>query len=489
MADLTETARRALIERGFLPDFPAKVREEVERITHSFSRNGPPEPEDGSQVRDLRNLPWFSVDNPDTRDLDQLSTAEEGDGRGETRLRVAIADVAELVPPGSAIDLHARHNTTSIYTAAGTFPMLPRELSEGLTSLHEGEDRLAVVVDMIVAKDGTVRESDLYRAWVHNHLRLTYGGVGAWLDGSAPLPGRSRELLRGIEDQLRLHDQVAQRLRSHRHERGALELDTVESRPVFEGGRLTDLAEERKNRAKDLIEDLMVTANGLTAGFLEARGLPSLRRMVRSPYRWPRIVDLAKEHGSRLPPEPDPAALNAFLEKRRTVDPEGFPELSLAVVKLLGSGEYTVDLPGQPSPGHFGLAAEDYTHATAPNRRYPDLVMQRLVKATLAGQPAPYNGAELEEIARHCTEREDEANKVERTVRKSGAAEILRSRIGESFNGVVTGASEKGTWVRIYHPSVEGRLERGSEGLDVGDRVRVRLDSVNVERGFIDFVR
>lgn len=487
MADLTEIARRALIDRGFLPDFPAKVREEVRRITYNASQDRTPD--DERQVRNLRGLPWFSVDNPDTQDLDQLSTAEEGDGRDEIRLRVAIADVSELVLPGSAIDLHARHNTTSIYTAGGTFPMLPEELSEGLSSLHEGEDRLAVVVDMIVAADGSVRESDLYRAWVHNHLRLTYGGVGAWLDGSGSLPGRSRQQLPGIEDQLRLHDQVARRLRGHRHERGALELDTLESRPVFENGHLTDLAEERKNRAKDMIEDLMVTANSITAGFLEARGLPSIRRMVRSPKRWPRIVDLAREHGARLPPEPDPAALNAFLETRRTVDPEGFPELSLSVVKLLGSGEYTVDLPGQPSPGHFGLAAEDYTHATAPNRRYPDLIMQRLVKATLAGQTAPYDGAELEEIARHCTEREDEANKVERMVRKSGAAQILRSRIGEWFNGVVTGASEKGTWVRIYHPSVEGRLERGYQGLDVGDRVRVRLDSVSVERGFIDFVR
>jgi VacB/RNase II family 3'-5' exoribonuclease len=480
MADLGDIARRALIERGFEPDFPADVREEVRRIVRGFPDSL--KEDGGAYVQDQRDLFWFSIDNADTRDLDQLSFAEQ-ERDGDIRLRVAIADVEALVPQGSATDERAGHNTTSIYTAAGTFPMLPRELSEGLTSLHEGEDRLAVVVNMTVDDDGSVKETDIYRAWVRNQKRLVYRVVGAWLEDQAEMPGGR------IGEQLRLHDEVSRRLRAHRHERGALRLETIESRPVFQDGDLVDLAEEGKDRAKELIEDLMITANGVTAAFLESRGLPSLRRLVRSPERWPRIVDLAREHRDSLPPEPDPAALNAFLERRRAADPEGFPELSLSVVKLLGSGEYTVDVPGQPSPGHFGLAAEDYTHSTAPNRRYPDLIMQRLLKAALAGRPAPYTVAELEEIARRCTEREDEARKVERLVRKVAAAHLLQSRIGEWFNGVVTGASEKGTWVRVFHPSVEGRLERGFQGLDVGDRVRVRLDDVNVGRGFIDFGR
>ncbi|HKH45566.1 MAG TPA: RNB domain-containing ribonuclease [Thermoanaerobaculia bacterium] len=480
MADLGEIARRALIERDFQPDFPAKAREETRRIVEKLSGNL--EEDDGAYVHDLRELFWFSIDNVDTRDLDQLSFAE-GERDGDIRLRVAIADVSVLVRPGSAIDQRAYQNTTSIYTPAGTFPMLPKELSEGLTSLHEGEDRLAVVVDMTVDDEGSVKESEVYRAWVRNHQRLVYQVVGAWLEDESGMPGGR------IGEQLRLHDQVTERLRKHRHERGALRLETIEARPVFQNGVLTDLAEEEKDRAKELIEDVMIAANGVTATFLENRGLPSLRRLVRSPARWPRIVVLAKEHGTDLPAEPDPAALNAFLEKSRAADPDKFPELSLSVVKLLGSGEYTVDVPGRPSPGHFGLAADDYTHSTAPNRRYPDLAMQRLLKAALANQEAPYNAEELEEIARHCTEREDEAKKVERLVRKSAAAMLLQSRTGDWFNGVVTGASDKGTWVRVFHPSAEGRLERGSQGLDVGDRVRVRLDSVDVGRGFIDFVR
>jgi len=480
MADLQEIARRALIERDFQPDFPAKAREETRRIVRDFREDL--EKDDGSYVQELRDLFWFSIDNADTRDLDQLSFAE-GERDGDIRLRVAIADVSVLVRPGSAIDQRAYQNTTSIYTPAGTFPMLPKELSEGLTSLHEGEDRLAVVVDMTVDADGSIKESEVYRAWVRNHQRLVYRIVGAWLEGNGEMPGGR------IGEQLRLHDEVTERLRKHRHERGALRLETIEARPVFQNGVLTDLAEEEKDRAKELIEDVMIAANGVTATFLENRGLPSLRRLVRSPARWPRIVTLAKENGTELPAEPDPAALNAFLEKSRAADPDKFPELSLSVVKLLGSGEYTVDIPGRPSPGHFGLAADDYTHSTAPNRRYPDLVMQRLLKAALADRESPYDAAELEEIARHCTEREDEANKVERLVRKSAAAMLLQSRTGDWFNGVVTGASDKGTWVRVFHPSAEGRLERGFQGLDVGDRVRVRLDSVDVGRGFIDFVR
>jgi exoribonuclease-2 len=398
---------------------------------------------------------------------------------------VAIADVDALVPQESDTDRHAGHNTVSVYTPARIFPMLPERLSTGLTSLHEGEDRLAVVVEMRVDEDGSVPEATLFRAAVHNHARLTYDRVAAWLEGHGPLPDRAKK----VAGQLRLQDQAAERLRQRRHERGALRFETVRTRPVVENGRVRALEEDRKNRAKELIEDFMLAANSATASFLEQRGYPSIRRLVRSPARWPRIVDIAAQLGDTLPEEPEPAALSRFLERRRAADPDAFPELSLAVLKLLGSGEYTIDLPGQPAPGHFGLAAEDYTHATAPNRRYPDLVTQRLVKAALAGRPAPYEPAALEELARWCTRKEDDARRVERQVSKSAAALLLSGRIGETFDAIVTGASEKGTWVRTCRHPVEGRLTRGHHDLDVGDRVRVKLVSVNVERGFIDFSR
>jgi exoribonuclease-2 len=396
--------------------------------------------------------------------------------------------VDALVDAGSAIDEHARTNTTSVYTAAGTFPMLPERLSTGLTSLNHGEDRLALVIEMIVAVDGSLAGSNLFRAWVRNHAKMAYNAVAAWLDGEGPMPPRMAEVP-GIDDQVRLQDEAASRLRRHRQERGALELETSEARPVFEDGVVTGFREERKNRAKELIEDFMIAANGVTARFLDASGLPSLRRMVRSPKRWPRIVQLAAALGETLPEDPDPRPLNDFLTRRREEDPEGFPELSLAVVKLLGSGEYVVDPPGGDPPGHFGLAVGDYTHATAPNRRYPDLITHRLVKSVFTRRPAPYSMDELERLARHCTLQEDAASKVERQVRKSAAALLLEGRRGDRFDAVVTGASEKGTWVRAFHPAVEGRLERGFEGLDVGDRVRVRLISTDVERGFIDFAR
>ncbi|HEX7185631.1 MAG TPA: RNB domain-containing ribonuclease [Thermoanaerobaculia bacterium] len=480
--DLEAIARRVMTERGFLPDFSEAARREARRTAEGDRI------EDGPGVQDLRGLLWFSIDNADTRDLDQLTVAERLDNGG-IRLRVAIADVDAFVPARSAIEEHAHHNTTSIYTAARTFPMLPEELSTDATSLVEGEDRLAMVVEMVIAEDGSTDGSDIYRARVRNHAKLVYQAVGDWLEGADPLPEKA-EAVPGIAEQLRLNDEAADRLRRRRHERGALNFDTSEVRPVFHNGSLADLAEERKDRAKEMIEDFMITANGLTASFLESRGLPSLRRVVRTPRRWPRIVSLARGHGTDLPPDPSPKALAAFLEERRKADPEGFPELSLSVVKLLGSGEYTVDQPGQPSPGHFGLAADDYTHSTAPNRRYPDLVTQRMLKAALAGLPCPYDAAELEELAVHCTVREDEANKVERQVRKSAAALLIAPRIDDWFDAIVTGASEKGTWVRTSsRPIVEGRVVHGHHGLDVGDRVRVRLVSTDVERGFIDFVR
>jgi VacB/RNase II family 3'-5' exoribonuclease len=478
--DLEAIARRAMEERGLEPDFPPAALEEAERLD-------PMEELDGG-VRDLRDLLWSSIDNDDTRDLDQLEVADRVDG-DSIRLRIAIADVDSLVAPGSAIDDHARTNTTSVYTAARVFPMLPERLSTGLTSLHDGEDRLALVIEMAVAPDGSIGRSDLYPALVRNQAKLAYDAVAAWLDGEGPMPPRMAEVA-GIAEQVRLQDEAASRLRRLRTELGALDFDTTEMKPVFVDGKVVELREERKNRAKELIEDFMITANGVTARYLDDHGLPSIRRVVRSPKRWPRIVQVAREAGGHLPEEPDARALSDFLERQRREDPDGFPELSLAVLKLLGPGEYAVDPPGGEPPGHFGLAVKDYTHATAPNRRYPDLITHRLVKAAFHRRPAPYSMDELEGLARHCTIQEDAANKVERQVRKAAAALLLEERIGDTFDAVVTGASEKGTWVRTCRrPMVEGRLERGFEGLDVGDRLRVRLISTDVERGFIDFVR
>ena len=468
-----------MLERGLLPDFSPAILTEVAAL-------GAPAAPDGG-VRDLRALPWVSIDNDDSRDLDQLTVADRVE-QGAIRVLVAIADVDRLVRRGSAPDDHAAHNTTSVYTAAQVFPMLPPRLSTDLTSLNEDEPRLAVVVELVVRDDGSLEHEDVYRAQVLNHAKLAYRSVGAWLDGDGPPPGRIATIA-GLDAQLRLQDVAAQQLRAVRHEQGALELETVEARPVFDGDVLADLRIDEKNRARELIEDFMIAANGVTARFLEARGVPSLRRVLRSPDRWARIVELAQEAGGRLPAEPDAAALEAFLVARKVADPEGFPDLSLSIVKLTGRGEYEVELPGRGSPGHFGLAVEDYTHSTAPNRRFPDLITQRLLKAALAGRAMPYGLDELATLARHCTAQEDAANKVERQVRKSAAAMLLEGRRGERFPGIVTGASAKGTWVRIFRPPVEGRVVRGESGLDVGERVTVELLDTDVERGYIDFAR
>jgi len=366
--------------------------------------------------------------------------------------------------------------------------MLPERLSTDLTSLGEGQDRLAIVMEMVVDADGTVRESDVYRAVVLNRAKLTYDGVAAWLDGNARAPARLSAVA-GLDEQLRVQDRAAQAMRGLRHQHGALSLETVATRAVFDGDVLADLQPDEKNRAKELIEDFMIAANGATAKYLRGTGFASLRRVLRSPERWERVMALAAEANERLPPEPSARALEEFLTKRRLADPGRFPDLSLAVVKLLGSGEYALELPGQSSDGHFGLAVRDYTHSTAPNRRYPDLVTQRLLKAAMAGRPTPYSNEALTALARHCTTQEDNAAKVERQVRKSAAALLLASRIGERFDALVTGASDKGTWVRISAPPVEGRVVRGVEGLDVGDRLAVKLVSTDVERGFIDFER
>ena len=479
-SDLKEIARRAMVERGLEPDFAPPVRAEIERISGAAAPAG-------EGIRDLRNLLWCSIDNDDSRDLDQLSVSEKLPG-GAVRVLVAVADVDAVVKKDSAIDQHARHNTTSVYTAAEIFPMLPERLSTDVTSLNEGEERLAVVVEMKMTADGALDASEVYRAAVKNRAKLAYVAVTAWLEGKAPAPEAVARVA-GMDEQLRVQDGVAQKLRSLRFEQGALDLETLQPKAVFEDETVVDLRQEAHNRARQLIEEFMIAANGVTARTLAEKKFEALRRVVRSPERWQRIVEVAKDLGGHLPPEPDSKALSDFLARRRKADPDRFPDLSLVVVKLMGAGEYVVEGPGHSSAGHFGLAVKDYTHSTAPNRRFPDLITQRLLKAALAGTAPPYAGGELESLAVHCTEQEDAADKVERQVRKSAAALLLEKRVGDRFDAIVTGASEKGTWVRIFSPPVEGKLVHGYEGLDVGKKLRVKLISTDVERGFIDFVR
>jgi exoribonuclease-2 len=480
MNRLQTIAHRIMVERGLLPEFSQQARSELDAIIEAPAAHGP-------AIRDLRDLLWVSIDNDNSRDLDQLSVAEAMSA-GAVKILVAIADVDALVKRGSAIDAHARTNTTSVYTAAALFPMLPERLSTDLTSLGQDEERLAIVVEILVSADGKVEGSEIYRAAVRNHAKLAYDSVAAWLDGTAPAPA-AVSARSGIDEQLRIQDRVAQTLRKLRFQQGALTLQTPEARAVYEGDRLSDLRPEEANRAKELIEDFMVAANGVTARYLAERRFPALRRVLRSPERWDKIVSLAANLGERLPPEPDGEALAHFLTRRRRSDPVHFLDLSLSVVKLLGRGEYVLALPGREGEGHFGLAVDDYTHSTAPNRRFPDLVTQRLLKAALAAEPPVYGNDELTALARHCTEQEVNAAKVERQVNKCAAALLLTTRIGERFEGLVTGASEKGTWVRILHPATEGKVVRGSDGLEVGAKVRLELVQVDVERGFIDFAK
>ncbi|MGD0884428.1 MAG: RNB domain-containing ribonuclease [Thermodesulfovibrionales bacterium] len=475
---LQKIARRVMLERGLLPDFSSEELAELGRIRAPASM-------DGEQVRDLRNLLWASIDNDDSRDLDQLTVADAMPG-GKVKIRVAVADVAAVVNNGSAIDGHARHNTTSVYTAASIFPMLPEKLCTDLTSLKFNEDRLAIVVEMVIGADGSLEGSDIHRARVRNQAKLAYNSVGAWLEGNGILP-EAVAAVKGLEENLRLQDRAAQSMKNLRHVHGALSFETVETRPIFDGDKVLVLEVEKRNRAKDIIEDFMIAANGVSARYLSLKKFPSIRRVVRTPKRWERIVELADEHGFKLPYTPDSRALEEFLSKEKAADPLRFPDLSLAVIKLMGAGEYVAELPGDTAPGHFGLAVRDYTHSTAPNRRYPDLITQRLLKAAIGERSSPYSNDELEALAKHCTEEEDAANKVERQVGKSAAALLLESRIGEQFDAVVTGASSKGTWARLLAIPVEGRVIHGFEGIDVGNRIRVQLIFVDVDRGYIDF--
>jgi len=479
--DLKARARRAVIEAGFQPDFPAEVLQEAHALRQGGSQNA------GVGARDLRSLLWSSIDNDTSKDLDQVEYVERRPD-GTLRLLVGIADVDASVRQGSATDRQAAAESASVYTGVTTFPMLPGELSTDLTSLLDAQERLAVVIELHVLDSGEVDCHDVYAGWLTNRAKLAYSSTGAWLEGRGPMPPAVAGTP-GMEAQLRLQQQASEKLRGVRKRHGALSFGSIEAAPVMENDHVKDLAIREHNVAEDIIECFMVTANVAMAQYLKEKGSLSLRRVVRTPKRWDRIQQIAAQFAAKLPATPDTHALSEFLEQRKAVDPVHFPDLSLSVVKLLGPGEYIVEPPGAEREGHFGLAVHDYTHSTAPNRRYADLVTQRLLKATAEARPGPYSEAELSAIAAHCTEREDAARKVERLMRKVMAASLLSQRIGEVFDGVVTGASPKGTYVRLLKLPAEGRVIRGEKGIDVGDNVRVRLVSVDADKGFIDLER
>jgi exoribonuclease-2 len=436
-------------------------------------------------IQDLRNLLWSSIDNDTSKDLDQIEWAEQlADGR--IRVLVGVADVDSRVHQGTIIDSHAKGETTSVYTGVKVFPMLPAELSEGITSLNENEDRIAVVIEYAVDQAGTVSDGKASRALVHNHAQLAYNAVGGWLQGTKPAPAKVAANA-DLAAQLKLQDAAAQRMVGGRFQHGALDLETMETRPVMLADQVVEIARLEKNRATSLIEEFMVAANGVIARTFEAANVASIRRIVRTPKRWDRIVEMAANLGTTLPAEPDSKALNDFLLAQKQKDPDHFPDLSLATVKLMGPGEYVLVKPNEVSPGHFGLAVQDYTHSTAPNRRFPDVVTQRLMKAWLAKAPQPYSADDLNAIAVHCTLMEDNARKVEREMQKRIAAVVLAKRIGQSFPAIVTGVNKYGTFVRTLDPHVDGMVVSGGKGLDVGDKVTVKLVSTDPQRGFIDF--
>ncbi len=478
--DLQATAKEIMRQRGFEPDFPAAVQKQLADL-----RAHPPQISVGKDVRDLRNLLWSSIDNDTSRDLDQIEVAERLPN-GNLKVLVGIADVDAFVPKQTAIDQHAARETTTVYAGVKNFPMLPEELSTGKTSLLETQDCLSVAIEFVVDADGHVTSSDVYRALVRNHAQLQYNSVGAWLEGTAAAPAKIAASS-DLQTQLRLQDEVAQKLKGQRFENGALTLQTDELHPLILNDQVVDMQKQQKNHATELIEDFMIAANGVVARMLEK--VSSLRRIVKQPERWGRIIQLAATHGEKLPPDPDSRALNDFLLKRKAADPDHFADLSLAVIKLIGPGEYVLERPGEPSPGHFGLAVQDYTHSTAPNRRFPDVVTQRLIKAMLAQQPNPYSDEELTAIAANCTTKEDAARKVERDMSKRLAAVAMQNRIGATFDAIVTGVTPHGTFVRALQPHVEGLLAEGAQGLDVGDKLRVKLIRTDIQHGYIDFGR
>jgi exoribonuclease-2 len=476
--NLQAIARQVMEARGFQPDFPPETGQQLAEI-----KAHPPQLTASSKVQDLRNLLWSSIDNDTSRDLDQIEVAEPLPN-GDVKVRIGIADVDAFVAKDSPIDRHAERETTSVYTGVAIFPMLPNELSTGASSLLPDVDRPAVVTEFVVDANGEVSSSNVYRAIVRNKAQLTYNAVGAWLEGTAAAPPKVEEELQA---QLKLQDQTAQLLRKRRYENGALDLDTSEVLPVLLNEQVVDVVKATRNHATELIEDFMVAANGVVARLLEK--VCSLRRIVRTPLHWDGIVRLAGTQGEKLPATPDSKALNDFLVKRKTADPDHFADLSLAVIKLVGPGEYVIECPGEPSEGHFGLAVQDYTHSTAPNRRFPDVVTQRLVKALLDGKPGPYSHNDLAAIAMNCTQKGDAARKVERDMSKRLSALAMSHRIGEIFNAMVTGTTPKGTFVRVAQPHMEGLLTQGAQGLNVGDALRVKLVRTDVQQGFIDFVK
>ena len=479
--NLKGIAWTAMQQYGFAPAFPPAVLREVSAL----SEKAPFDP--GGNLRDLRSLLWSSIDNLDSMDLDQIEVCEEGQG-GEIHVRVAIADVDSRVPKDSATDRHAAHNGTSVYTGVTTFPMLPDRFSADLTSLLPGRERLAIVIEYTVLPDGSTRPGEIYRAIVANHAKLVYEEVGDWLEGKGPVPSTVAETP-GLEEQILLQHEAAVRMRRRRTERGALALETIEAEPLVVDGQVRGLVVQEQNLARCLIEEFMVAANGTITAFLNGAGLPMIHRVVRTPKNWDGIVREAADRGEALPAEPDARALTRFLLRQKTADPDRFPDLSLTVVKLMGAGEYVAFRPGDQPIGHFALAVTDYTHGTAPNRRYVDIIIQRLIKSVIEGDECPYTGEELDDLALHLTDRDKASQKVERFVRKAAAAVLLRERIGETFEAFVTGASEKGTYVRLIDPPAEGKVVLGEQGLRVGQRILVRLLSTDPYNGFIDFAR
>jgi exoribonuclease-2 len=478
--DLQAIAKEVMLAHGFQPDFPTQVQQQLIEL-----KKQPPRVAATPGVRDLTDLLWSSIDNDTSRDLDQIEVAQRLPD-GQVKVLVGIADVDAFVPKQSPIDEHAARETTTVYAGIRNFPMLPEELSTGQTSLLENQNRLSVVIELVVDASGVVTSSDVYRALVRNKAQLQYNSVGKWLEGSATASAKVAAS-GDLQEQLKLQDEIAQKLKDQRYRNGALNLQTDEVRPFVLNEQVVDVVKQPKNRATELIEDFMVAANGVVARFLQ--NVSSLRRIVRTPERWDRIVQLAATKGSKLPSAPDSKALNDFLLQQKAADPDHFAELSLAVIKLIGPGEYVLERAGEEAPGHFGLAVQDYTHSTAPNRRFPDVVTQRLIKSVLSGQRNPYSDDELTAIAANCTLKENSARKVEREMAKRLAAVALQNRIGEVFDAIVTGVTPHGTFIRVLQPHVEGLLAQGQQGLDVGDKLRAKLIRTDIEKGYIDFAR
>jgi VacB/RNase II family 3'-5' exoribonuclease len=478
--NLQAMARQVMQARGFQPNFPPETDQQLAQINAH-----PPQLTASGSVKDLRNLLWSSIDNDTSKDLDQIEVAQRLPN-GDVKIMIGIADVDAFVAKGTPIDEHAARETTSVYTGVAVFPMLPNALSTGASSLLPDVDRPAVVTEMVVNASGALTSSSVYRAVVRNKAQLTYNAVGAWLEGTAPAPPKV-EASPELQDQLKLQDQAAQTLRKLRYEHGALNIDTSEVVPLVVHDQVMDVATVAKNRATDLIEDFMVAANGVVARLLEK--VSSIRRIVKTPEHWDGIIRLAAAQGEKLPPDPDSKALNDFLIKRKAADPDHFADLSLAVIKLIGPGVYIVERPGETPQGHFGLAVQDYTHSTAPNRRFADIVTQRLVKSLLDGKPGPYSDDELTAIAANCTAKGDAARKVERDMSKRLSAIAMSHRVGDTFDAIVTGVTPKGTFIRVMQPRIDGLLAEGGERLQVGDKVRAKLVRTDAQKGFIDFVK